>query len=76
MVFEWSVVEASLLVYTSRRVLTRSLLSVCGHTFTADTGDSHVSMPHKSKKEKVKWTWIGMLNICIHVSVSFFLSFY
>ncbi|XP_005724154.1 serine/threonine-protein phosphatase 2A 56 kDa regulatory subunit delta isoform [Pundamilia nyererei] len=52
MVFEWSVVEASLLVYTSRRVLTRSLLSVCGHTFTADTGDSHVSMPHKSKKEK------------------------
>ncbi|CAI5696356.1 unnamed protein product [Oreochromis niloticus] len=52
MVFELSVVEASLLVYTSRRVLTRSLLSVCGHTFTADTGDSHVSMPHKSKKEK------------------------
>uniref|UniRef100_A0A3B4GX66 Protein phosphatase 2 regulatory subunit B'gamma n=1 Tax=Pundamilia nyererei TaxID=303518 RepID=A0A3B4GX66_9CICH len=27
-------------------------------------------MPHKSKKEKVKWTWIGMLNICIHVSGS------
>ncbi|XP_044022239.1 serine/threonine-protein phosphatase 2A 56 kDa regulatory subunit gamma isoform isoform X2 [Siniperca chuatsi] len=35
-------------------VLTRHLLSVCDqfHRRPADTGDPHLSMPHKSKKEK------------------------